>query len=225
VARLLLRRGAHVDDADIWSRARYGNEAMARMLVEEGASLGPQPWYEEGIGPELIQAAAFGGQAWLIQLLAQKGGDVQLVNASGEGLLALALQSESHDSLETTKALLAAGTHVNPLTTQETPPLYWAAYNGKLEELDLLLAAGARVDAPVAHGVLKDLVLPPGARVTPLSVAVERCHYDAAERLVRHGASKSSVIYDGKSLMDGACYHILDSEKAQRERMRALLAR
>ena len=221
VARLLLHRGAHVDEACLWSLARNGQEAMARMLVEEGASLGRQPDYEEGIGPELIQAAAFGGQAWLVQRIAQKGGDVQVVNAGGAGLLALALQSDYHDSLETTRALLAAGAHVNPLTTRETPPLYWAAYNGKLAELDLLLAAGARVDAPVEQG----LVLPSGVHVTPLSVAVERCHYDAAERLLRRGASKSAVLSDGQSLWDGACYYILDSDKPQRERMRSLLAR
>jgi len=47
-------------------------------------------------------------------------------------------------------------------------------------------------------------------------VAVEKCHYDAAERLLRHGASKSAVVYDGKSLTDGARYHVLDTEKAQR---------
>ena len=225
VARLLLHRGAHIEDANIWSRARNGSEDITRMLVEEGASLGSQPAYEEGIGPELLQAAAFGGQAWLVQLLAKKGRDVQMVNGEGEGLLALALQSEYHDSLETTKALLAAGAHVNPLTGEETPPLYWAAYQGKLEEVDLLLAAGARVDAPVAQGVMQGLTLPPGARVTPLSVAVERCHYEVTERLLRHGASKSAVIYDGKSLTEGACYHVLDSEKAQRDQMRALLAR
>jgi hypothetical protein len=225
VARLLLHRGAHVADANIWTRARNGNEEMTRMLVEEGASLGPQPWYEEGIGPELIQAAAFGGQAWLVELIAKKGGDVQIVNAAGEGLLALALQSEYHDSLETTKALLAAGAHVNPMSDTETPPLYWAAHRGKLDEVDLLLAAHARVDAPSAHGVLQGLTLPPGVGVTALSVAVEECHYDVVERLLRAGASKSAVIYDGKSLVDGACYHVLDTEKDQRDKMRALLAR
>jgi len=225
VARLLLHRGAHIEDANIWSRARNGNEEMTRMLVEEGASLGRQPVYEEGIGPELIQAAAFGGQTWLLQLIVKKGADVQIVNAAGEGLLGLALQSEYHDTLEITKALLVAGVHVNPLTDQETPPLYWAAYHGKLEELDLLLAAGARADSPVAHGIMQGLTLPSGVHVTPLSVAVERCQFDVAERLLRRGASKSAVIYDGKSLMEGACYHVLDTEKAQRDQMRALLAR
>ncbi len=122
VAQLLLQRGARVGDANLWSRARNGNEAMARMLIEHGASLGGQPDYEESIGPELLQAAAFGGQAWLVRMIAQQGGDVQVVNAYGEGLLALALQSEYHDSLETTKALLAAGAHVNPLTSEGTPP-------------------------------------------------------------------------------------------------------
>lgn len=225
VARLLLHRGARVGEANLWSRARNGNEAMARMLIEEGASLGRHPDFEEGIGPELLQAAAFGGQVWLIRLIVQKGGDVQVVTAFGDGLLALGLESEYHETVETTKTLLAAGAHVNPLTSGETPSLYWAAYRGKLEEMDLLLAAGARAEAPFARGVLKDLVLPPGVFVTPLSAAVENCHYEAAERLLRRGASKSAVIYDGKSLTDGACYHILDSEKDKRDRMRALLAR
>jgi hypothetical protein len=195
---------------------------MARMLVEDGASLGRQPFFEESIGPELMQAAAFGGQAWLVALLAQKGHDVQMVSATGEGLLALALQSGYHDSLETTRALLAAGAHVNPLAPEETPPVYWAAYNGKVKELDLLLAAGAQVDAPIA---MKGAALPPGARVTALSAAVQMCHHDAVQRLLTRGASRSAVIFDGKSLTDGACYHILDSEAAKRERMRALLAR
>ena len=72
---------------------------------------------------------------------------------------------------------------------------------------------------------MQGLKLPPGVHVTPLSVAVEECHYEVAERLLRHGASKNAVIYDGKSLAEGACYHVLDSEKAQRDQMRALLAR
>ena len=44
------------------------------------------------------------------------------------------------------------------------------------------------------------------------------------DAILRHGASKSAVIYDGKSLVDGACYHVLDTEKAQRDQMRELLA-
>src|SRR5262245_47009629 len=83
VARLLLRRGAHIEEANIWSVARNGHEDMARMLVEEGADLGRQPYFEDAIGPELIQAAAFGGQAWLVQLIARKGADVQVVTTTG----------------------------------------------------------------------------------------------------------------------------------------------
>ena len=227
VTRLLLRRGASIDDAHIWYRAREGNEAMARMLIEEGASLGPQRDYQEEIGPELLQAAAFGGEAWLVQLIAQKGGgNVQVVNSSGDGLLALALSPEYHDTVAITRTLLAAGAHVNPLTPEETPPLYWAAYHGKLKELDLLLAAGAHVDAPLAGGVLKEVVLPPGVHIRPLSVAVQNCHHEAAERLLRHGASTSqAAIFDGKSLMEAACYYVLDDEKSKRDRMRALLAK
>jgi ankyrin repeat protein len=200
---------------------------MARMLIEEGAGLGLQRDFQENIGPELLQAAAFGAQAWLVELIAQKSGrDVQVVNSAGEGLLALALSNEYRDTVDVTRALLAAGAHVNPLTHEETPPLYWAAYHGRLKELDLLLAAGARVDAPLAGGFVKNVVLPPDVHITPLSVAVQNCHYDAAERLLGHGASKfNAVIFDGKSLTEAACYFVLDDEKSKRERMRALVAK
>ena len=63
VTRLLLRRGASIEDAHLWYRAREGHEAMARMLIEEGAGLGLQRDFQENIGPELLQAAAFGAQA------------------------------------------------------------------------------------------------------------------------------------------------------------------
>ena len=225
VTRLLLHRGASIEDAHLWYRVREGNEAMARMLIAAGASLGSQANFQESIGPELLQAAAFGSQAWLVELIAQKGGgNFQIVNAAGEGLLSLALSNEYRDTVEVTRALLAAGAHVNPVTAEETPPLYWAAYHGRLKEVDLLLAAGAHVDAPLAGGFVKDVVPPPDVHITPLSAAVERCHYDVAQGLLRHGASKSNaVIFDGKSLMEAACYYVLDDEKSKRERMRALL--
>jgi hypothetical protein len=109
-----------------------------------------------------------------------------------------------------------------------------ASGSGNVEVTRLLLRRGAsiddahlgRVDGPLGGGVLKDVVLPPGVHTTPLSVAVARCHYDAARRLLRHGGSKSTaVIFDGKSLMEAACYYVLDNEKSKRGRMRALLAR
>jgi hypothetical protein len=47
-----------------------------------------------------------------------------------------------------------------------------------------------------------------------------------ARRLLQRGASKATaVIFDGKPLMEAACYYVLDDEKSKRERMRALLAR
>jgi ankyrin repeat protein len=226
IVRLLIRHGAKADEAGLWWAARQGNEAMARMLVEEGASLGRQQVEDASEGPELIQAAAFGGQAWLVRLLIEKGADVQVVNAGGAGLLALALQNEYHDSVETTQALLGAGAHVDPRSDEEVPPLYWAAYHDKRKEVHLLLAAGAHVDTPAPKSrVLQGVVLPSGARITALAMAVEECHPGVAEDLLRHGASKSAVITDGKSLVEGACYHVTDGEKDKRERMRALLAR
>ena len=225
VTRLLIKRGAPVNDAGLWYCAWQGrNPEMMRMLVQEGASLDAQA-PEQYPGPDLLQAAAAGQQVWLVELLLKKGHDPQLVNPRGEGLIALALENEYGDHrLETVKALLAGGAHVDATREDEVPPLYWAAYQGAVAELDLMLAKGARVDAPVPKSrVLEGADLPKGARLTALSIAVERCHHEAAQRLLARGARRDVVATDGKPIAERVCW--ITTTDPERERMRALLLR
>lgn len=232
VTRLLIKRGARPNEAGLWTCARLGRHPeMVRMLVEEGASLERQPDAEEYPGPDLLQAAAAGQEIWLIELLLKKGHDPQLVNAGGDGLLALALENEyGEQRLAAVKALLAAGAHVDPTRDDEVPPLYWAAYFGALAELDLLLAKGAKVDAPVPRSrVLNGAALPEGARLTALSIALERCHYEAAQRLLARGARRDVVATDTKPIAERVCWittPVPEPERVrERERVRALLSR
>ena len=204
VARLLIKRGAKVDQAGLWSvlRGGKGKEEMARMLIEEGAPLtGPQPDADLEMGAEPIQAAVMGHQAWAVKLLLEKGADKRVRNQRGEGLLDLSVENESMDnspisnSLETTRVLLAAGgLDLNAKGLGEHTPLDWTAEHGKLDEARLLLDAGARVEGP------------PGRAYTPLGVAVAHCRPETAALLLSRGASRAGKTDNNLPLREGACY-------------------
>jgi len=220
VVRLLLERGAHVDDAGLWELVRAHHGDMARLLLEKGASTAPWPGADPEIGPELIQAAAIGREPWLIERLAAKGADVNLRNAHGASLLALAIENESMDpgpesnSATTTKALLALGADPRLPDERGTTPLHWAAHNSKLAEMELLIAAGAPLEAQTVE------------KATPLSEAVEWCRDDAVAILLSHNASRSVVTTQGLSLDKGACwYGYPELNKKKKEKILALLAK
>ncbi len=213
----LLDNGAHADDVPLHQvliADRSDSEAIARVLVDAGARLDTtsQPAFVDTPMPDLIQAAAYGHHAWLIPILVEHGHDVQIVNERGEGLLAIALTHyKSMDDARarqtaTIQALLTAGAHANPRSFGEIPPLYLAATDNDKEALDLLLAAGAHVDAIAPRNLFEKEGAPPDARVTALSQAVAYCRTEAVETLLRHGASRAVVTANGKSLNDGACY-------------------
>ena len=79
----------------------------------------------------------------------------------------------------TIRALVAAGADVDARNTPGTEtPLHWAASSDDIEALDALVAAGADIEAPGA-------VIAGG---TPLDDAVAFGQWQAARRLVHHGA-------------------------------------
>ncbi|MEO8274716.1 MAG: hypothetical protein ABI639_00755 [Thermoanaerobaculia bacterium] len=208
VARLLIRRGAPVDDADLWSCLRNANEPMARMLVDEGATLAspasdPEMHFgEEEIGLELVQAAANGHQIWMIRKLVAQGADARIVNAHGQGLLALALENESMSPaeeqarLDSTTALLELGVDPNATGRDRYSALHWSAYYGKPKEIVALLAGGASIEGPPGQvGV-----------PSPLAVAVERCQPEAVALLLDRGAARDAKTTQGLGLPEGACW-------------------
>jgi ankyrin repeat protein len=220
VVSWLIGRGARVSDVDLRNVLLNRFDETAEFLVKAGARLDTTnaPRQRPEVGTDLLQAAAYAGQAWIIPLLIKQGHDAQIVTAEGEGLLALALMDEYHDNTPAVKALLAVGAHVDPLTDAEDPPLYWAAYFNRSDAVDLLLAAGANANVPASRRWMMANT-PAAARETALSKAVQYCRLEIAAALLQRGASKNTVLDDGKSLSDGGC------EPDRREKMRALLAR
>lgn len=226
VIEWMLAHGGRVEDVEMLEVIVNGEEDVARLLIAHGARLDAKDPIRSrpDIGPDLLQAAAYSGQAWLVPVLAHHGHDVQMVNDTGESLLDIATMYAGSHPPEIVKALVDAGTHVNPLNEREYPPLYWAARSNRLDFAQELLAAGANVDAPVPQK-------PPAnasattQRMTALSQAVEDCQLDMVALLLKHGASKSVVIEDDKALEAGACWHNDYPPYKERAKMLALLAR
>jgi len=140
----------------------HGDVSAMRFLVAHGASLQSLGEYYE------LHTAAFHGHAHLCQFLIEQGSDVNQPRPdTGETPLHAALcttRREKHDAV--VKVLLASGANPNCATrpsvatdhfmrdcrTKGETPLHRAAAFGSETTLQMLLDAGARVDAKDMHG-------------------------------------------------------------------------
>ena len=141
--------------------AYYGDVSAIKFLLARGESL-------PALGSDLgLNAAAFHGHWRLCQFLLEKGADPNSREAhTGETPLHAALSSRRAGQQLVVKVLLAAGADANLATTPgaETgafmrdcrtrgeTPLHRAAAFASEETVQLLLAAGAKIDARDANG-------------------------------------------------------------------------
>src|SRR5436190_6997011 len=97
------------------------------------------------------------------------------------------------------RSLILQKSDVNAPQVDGATALHWAVYKDDLEMLDLLIKAGARVNAANREGDLESakLLLDKGAKVdqateygwTPLLRTTNNRHYTVAEYLVERGAN------------------------------------
>src|SRR5260370_36983613 len=142
--------------------AYYGDVSAIRFLLANGESL-------KSLGEDLgLNAAAFHGHWRLCQFLIENGADVNRADAeTGETPLHAALctaRRTAHDLV--IKVLLASGANPNCVTkesvetggfmrdcrTKGETPLHRAAAFGTEETIQLLLDAGAKIDAKDMNG-------------------------------------------------------------------------
>ena len=90
------------------------------------------------------------------------------------------------------KSLIAAKADVNSLGNTSKPPVVWAAQNGSLESLELLIESGANVDTKAAFGV------------SALSVAARKNDQKFVQRLVDEGAMVNAVAENGYTPLNWA---------------------
>lgn len=140
----------------------YGDVSALKFLLAQGESL-------QSMGPLYgLHAAAFHGHARLCQFLIEQGADVNEPQPdTGETPLHSALctaDRRNHDAV--LKVLLRGGANPNCATKPSVPtdafmrdcktkgetPLHRAAAFGNEDTIQMLLDAGARVDAKDMHG-------------------------------------------------------------------------
>jgi ankyrin repeat protein len=142
--------------------AYYGDVSAIRFLLERGES-------PASLGANLgLSGAAFHGHWRLCEFLIESGADVNAAaDETGETPLHSALCTQARDAHDlVVRVLLAHGADVNRATrpametgcfmrdcrTKGETPLHRAAAFGAETTIDLLLGAGARVDARDANG-------------------------------------------------------------------------
>ncbi|CAH0032595.1 unnamed protein product [Clonostachys rhizophaga] len=140
IAKLLLEKGACFDVEDKGSMSPLLIAAMnrhteiARHLLDLGAKLG-----DKDMQKSLCRAAEFGPTS-MVELLLERGGDIETKNKEGCSLLILAAKNGHED---TVKFLVEKSAKIEETDELGRTALSWAAEDGNLETVEYLLEKGA----------------------------------------------------------------------------------
>ncbi|CAH0002197.1 unnamed protein product [Clonostachys byssicola] len=140
IAKLLLDKGACFDAKDGGSKSPLLLAAMnrhteiARHLLDLGATFG-----DKDMQKSLCRAAEFGPTS-MVELLLERGGEVETKDKEGCTLLILAAKNGHED---TVKCLVEKSANIEETDKLGRTALSWAAEDGNLETVEYLLEKGA----------------------------------------------------------------------------------
>lgn len=181
VARVLLAAGASVnggpgdDETPLMTAASYGDPDVARVLIEAGADLDALATDSAGGvagGSALLHAAVFGMTEVLDEIVAAGARVRSMVEAAAAGNID-AWPTEEADEVELLLALIMAADHQ------------------RLTVIDLLLDAGAPIDAVDPHW-----------RRQALRVAGQHGRPDSVRHLLARGADATLTDDHGRTALD-----------------------
>jgi ankyrin repeat protein len=178
--------------------ASHGHEAVVMLLLQQQRV---RPNRRDKYGKTAFYLAVDRGHTSLVhKLIANDTIEVDTEDEIGRRPLALAA---SLDHFDIVKLLVASGRpDVNPTAPTRSPtPLWFAAGAGRVDVIECLLAARARVDSYEDTG-----------GQTPLSYALRMAHDDAARILLHHGADATKCDEELRSML----HHALRREGPRR---------
>jgi cytohesin len=185
VAKLLIAKGAIID---IFLASALGlTDRVADFLKANSELIGAVEW---GATP-LYNAARF-GHSKTVQLLIDKGADLEARTGLPEGnwtALAGALSSGHKDTAE---LLVMAGANVDANDIFGWTLLHLASDKGFKEMVEFLISHGANINAKTDRGS------------TPLYLATEQGHKDTVKLLIDKGANINVKNVYGRTPLDSA---------------------
>ena len=207
--RALIKSGTDVNATSgdgstplLWA-AHTSNLDIARALVAAKANVDVPNDY--GVTP-LLEASR-NGDAAMVDLLLRAGANPTKAHPEGETPL---LSASRAGSVATVRLLLARGADVNAAETfQQTTPLMWAAAEGHLEVVDLLLEAGANPDlrGHVTSLAVRHNADHPTGGFTALMFAARKGHDAMVRKLLARGANIDLTNGDDASAAMTAIYN------------------
>ena len=166
--------------ADLWKAAKTGNVARFEVMALQVSPTSVEA--QEG-----LNQAAEAGQNRILKFWLEKGWSTVL---GGNHILDRCLVSAvCGQHIETVKLLLSKGANVNIGKGQFATPLAFAAMRPNLEIVNLLLAAGADVDAADVERYPASLAKDDIFGWTPLMLAARYGHKNIVQSLLSHHAN------------------------------------
>ena len=192
VVRLLLEQGAEIDAVSVnhyfgstaIAQALYkSHTATAKVLLERGADANAR--YNESSKSTLLHVVArhssWEAQIPNIDLLLEKGADLEAKDDDGQTPLVVGIQSQG---FETVRYLLERGADLEARDRHGQTPLMVAIQKDILETVNLLLEKGANLEARDNNGH------------TPLVMAVRSGRVEIVEFLLGRGADPQALSLD-----------------------------
>jgi ankyrin repeat protein len=155
------------------------NDQIAEILREAGAE-GESQAKASTIDEQLIDAVTAKDVASVERLL-DAGASPDTIDSDGAPILKTAITMRGEQGIEIVSLLVDNGAKVNVFDRRGNALLPYAAQEGKLEIVQMLLDAGINVDGTYTENI--------GTNNTALSVAVYRNHKEIVELLIAHGAN------------------------------------
>lgn len=185
---LLLNKGANLEAKSrdeytpLCTAALGGQEACVKILIERGADLSVAP-----NGDSLLYLTAQGGNVELVQLLLEKGLDV-----NGGSVLCAAAGSPSQRRDDVVRLLLKEGADVSCRNENAETALHISAWREYDTTVRLLLESGAKVDAQNKAGE------------TALHIATKCGSETVLQILVENGADATAKTAAGETALQCA---------------------
>ncbi|BBN16069.1 hypothetical protein MPTK1_7g03250 [Marchantia polymorpha subsp. ruderalis] len=173
----------------LFSAIREGDvEYVLQMLRDEPKLLNAGFFYER-LAP--LHVAAQQGQLQILQVLLERGAQVNILNSSGQTPLMLACKSGRWSCIE---PLLEAGANVLAFDyTRARTCLHYASRGGHTECVRRILAAAAQGPVANSWGFVRFVNVRDGYGITPLHMASRQGHAGVLRLLLDSGALVSAT--------------------------------